>query len=148
MGVDGFSIANTGLNINKTSSAMSSEAEALARLGNDVQIRDIDGVTKKAKTARKDRDAGFNGMAYLPENNDENEEEEQPETPQKKGRYKKRTNIAEDFSKYHFRLNKEQMIEIYDSQTGQILRVISPEDAMKVFVNLADVPGVIVNKKA
>lgn len=40
------------------------------------------------------------------------------------------------------------MIEIYDSQTGQILRTISPEDAMKVFVNLADVPGVIVNKKA
>lgn len=84
MGVDGFSIANTGLNINKTSSAMSSEAEALARMGNDVQIRDVDGVTKKAKTARKDRDAGFNGMAYLPGNNDENEEEEQPETPQKK----------------------------------------------------------------
>ena len=53
MGVDGFSIANTGLNINKTSSAMSSEAEALARMGNDVQIRDVDGVTKKQKQQEK-----------------------------------------------------------------------------------------------
>ena len=63
MGVDGFSIANTGLNINKTSSAMSSEAEALARLGNDVQIRDVDGVTKKAKTARMKN--GYNTVCRL-----------------------------------------------------------------------------------
>ncbi len=146
MGVDGFSIANTGLNINKTSSAMSSEAEALARQGNDVQIRDVDGVTKKAKTARKDRDAGYGGMAYLPGDENENEQDEnQQQSP--KGR-KKNPRPAPDVSRYHFRLNREQMIEIYDSETGKILRVISPEDVMKVFTNLADVPGVIVNKKA
>lgn len=146
MGVDGFSIANTGLNINKTSSAMSSEAEALARQGNDVQIRDVDGVTKKAKTARKDRDAGYGGMAYLPGDENENEQDEnQQQSP--KGR-KKAPRPAPDVSRYHFRLNREQMIEIYDSETGKILRVISPEDVMKVFTNLADVPGVIINKKA
>ena len=145
MGVDGFSIANTGLNINKTSSAMSSEAEVLARQGNDVQIRDVDGVTKKAKTARKDRDAGFNGMAYLPGNPDEDEQsgKQQPQKIQQKT-----AEIIGDVSKHHFRLNKNKMIEIYDAKTGDILRIISPEDAMKVFTNLADAPGIIVNKKA
>lgn len=103
---------------------------------------------KKQKQQEKTVTRDLTEWRIFPGNNDENEEEEQSETPQKKGRHKKRTNIAEDFSKYHFRLNKEQMIEIYDSQTGQVLRVISPEDAMKVFVNFADVPGVIVNKKA
>ena len=145
MGVDGFSIANTGLNINKTSSAMSSEAEVLARQGNDVQIRDVDGVTKKAKTARKDRDAGYNGMAYLPGSSDENA---QNSGKNPKNGQQKPADTNSDVSKYHFRLNKEQMIEIYDVQTGEILRTISPEDAMKVFTNLADTPGVIVNKKA
>ena len=125
---------------------MSSEAEAIARQGNDVQIRDVDGVTKKAKTARKDRDAGYGGMAYLP--GEENEDEQAENQQQPRQRHKKPANDVMEASRYHFRLNREQMIEIYDSATGKILKVISPEDAMKVFTNLADVPGVIVNKKA
>lgn len=146
MGVDGYSIANTGININKTSSTLSSEAEILARQGNEVQIKDIDGLSKKAKTARKDREAGFNGMVYLPGQEEDAEPQEQENQGKKKQNHPKKT--KEDFSNYHFRLNKQHLIEIYDSKTNEILRTITPEDAVKVLVNLADVPGFIVNKKA
>lgn len=147
MGIDGFSLSNLGLNINKTSSALASEADAVARQGNEHQIKDIDGVTKKSKAARKDKDGAFNGGVYTPgedaqfkeaaENAAQNQDVEQPPVESQ--------NV--DYSKYRFRYNMEQMIEIYDSQTDEIIRIISPDDAARVLMNVPDVPGFIVNEK-
>ena len=53
----------------------------------------------------------------------------------------------EEYSKYHFRFNKENMIEIYDSEKNEVIKTISPEDASKALLNLSKMPGLFVNKK-
>lgn len=143
MGIDGFSLSNLNLNINKTSSAMATEADVLALQGNENQIKSVDGSAKKQKTARKEKDAGFGGMVILPGD----EEELEGTSPREKKETKQIDFSDEDIEKYHFRLNKNHMIEIFDSETDEIIRTITPEDAAAVLMNITEVPGIIVNKK-
>lgn len=143
MGIDGFSLSNLGLNINKTSSKMASEADWLALQGNENQIKDIEGLSKKQKTAKKDKDSAFNGGYYLPEDI-ERKQVYEPEVSLDK----EEEEIDETtFENYHFRLNHEHMIEVFDSETNEIIRVICPDDAARVLMNVSDVPGIIFNKK-
>lgn len=143
MGIDGFSLSNLNLNLNKTSAAMASEADVIALQGNESQIKSIDGTSKKQKAARKDKDSGFGGTVILPG------DAEELKTPQKKKKLQeKKIDLSdEELEKYHFRLNKEHMIEIFDSDTDEIIRTITPEDAAIVLMNISEVPGIIFNKK-
>lgn len=150
MGIDGFSLANLSLNINKTSSAMAAEAEILAREGNENQIKDVDGISKKQKTLRKDKDGAFNGGVYLPGEEGEflgdsmSEDGEDADGDESQ----EESLTEEELSSYHFRLNSDHMIEIFDSKSDEIIRVIRPEDAARVLMNVSDVPGFIVNESA
>ncbi len=143
MGIDGFSLSNLNLNLNKTSAAMASEADVLALQGNESQIKSVDGSSKKQKAARKDKDAGFGGTVILPGDEEAFEQKEtKNNSPDKKIEIS-----AEELEKYHFRLNKEHMIEIFDSLTNEIVRTITPEDAAAVLINITEVPGIFFNKK-
>lgn len=129
---------------------MASEAEVIARRGNENQIKDIDGLSKKQKALKKDKDSGFNGLVYLPGFEDEEEQQDEEKQDKPASQDTDSTNdedINENtFSNYHFRLNSDHMIEVFNSETLEIIRTISPDDAAKVLLNLSDVPGFIVNE--
>lgn len=149
MGLDGFSMSNLGLNRNLTSAQMSHDAEATARQSLDNQIADVDGVGKKEKVGKKDPDAAFNGMIpFIPnEEQEENPEEQQGELPLQESQVQYEDDGDDDASRYHFRFNANDMIEIWDSETNSIVKTISPEQAQKVICNLEDLPGVLVNRE-
>ncbi len=149
MGIDGFSLSNLGLNRNLSSSQLADEAERTARQSLENQIADADGVGKIEKAGRKDPDAAFNGtIPFIPDDkkeNGENNEQEQQQSEQ--AELDSNEEDYEEYSKYHFRFNKENMIEIYDSEKNEVIKTISPEDASKALLNLSKMPGLFVNKK-
>ncbi len=153
MGIDGFSLSNLGLNRNMTSSQLATEAERTARQSLDNQMADVDGVGKKEKAGRKDPDAAFNGMVpFIPA---DKEEEEQPQDSQdetasqnnSQETYDSDDDDDEYASRYHFRFNSNDMIEVFDTEKSEVVRTISPENASKAIKDMTKIPGVFINKK-
>ena len=152
MGIDGFSMSNLGLHRNLTSAQLANEAEDTARQSLENQMADVDGVGKREKVGKKDEDAAFNGMVpFIPADEQEQEDEEQPSDFQGEN-----DNVLvsdddedseEDVSNYHFRYNRQGMIEISNSETKEILKTITPEQARKALLNIDEIPGFLVNKK-
>lgn len=154
MGIDGFSLANLGLNKNMSSAQLANEAERTARQSLENQIADADGVGKIEKAGRKDPDAAFNGtIPFIPDDKKENEEDSEDKQEESKNSEAQQIldenddDVDEEYSKYHFRFNKDEMIEIYDSEKNEVIKTISPEDASKALVNLSKIPGLFVNRK-
>ena len=155
MGIDGFSLANLGLNKNLSSAQLANEAERTARQSLENQIADVDGVGKIEKAGRKDPDAAFNGtIPFIPDDKKGEEQEgteNQQEEPQNNDAQEmldeNDDDVDEEYSKYHFRFNRDEMIEIYDSEKNEVIKTISPEDASKALLNLSEIPGLFVNRK-
>ncbi len=154
MGIDGFSLANLGLNKNLSSAQLANEAERTARQSLENQIADADGVGKIEKAGRKDPDAAFNGtIPFIPDDKKENEEDSENQQEELQNNDSQEMleenddDVDEEYSKYHFRFNKDEMIEIYDSEKNEVIKTISPEDASKALVNLSKIPGLFVNRK-
>lgn len=154
MGIDGFSLANLGLNKNLSSAQLANEAERTARQSLENQIADADGVGKIEKAGRKDPDAAFNGtIPFIPDDQKENEEDSEDKQEESQNSEAQQIldenddDVDEEYSKYHFRFNKDEMIEIYDSEKNEVIKTISPEDASKALVNLSKIPGLFVNRK-
>lgn len=149
MGIDGFSLSNLGLNRNMTSSQHATEAEFTARQSLDNQIADVDGVGKKEKAGRKDADAAFNGtIPFIPDSKEEENQQEEPEQKETDSTSEIDDEDGDEaVSRYHFRFNKENMIEIFDTEKNKVIRTISPENASKAIKDLSKIPGVFVNKK-
>ncbi len=150
MGIDGFSMSNLGLQRNMTSAQLANEAEVTARQSLENQIADVDGVGKREKVGKKDEDAAFNGMVpFIP--NDENNNESPNEGGENKNQQPPVDYSAlvddEEVDKYHFRFNANDMIEIWDTETNEIIKTISPDMARKVIGNIEELPGVLVNRK-
>ena len=156
MGLDGFSIANLGLNKNLTSAQLANEAEATARQSLENQIADVDGIGKKEKVGKKDEDAAFNGMVpFIANPKDEDEESQQQEEQSSE----ENTDSVEESPvddigdeddeahKYHFKFSKDNMIEVWDSEKKELIKTISPESATKVFHNFSKVPGIFINSE-
>lgn len=148
-------MSNLGLNRNKTSAQLANDAEVTANQAMENQIADVDGVGKKEKAGRKDSDASFNGtIPFIGDEKEDEEEKENNENESSKQHTSSEENndlIDEDDEeyeyKYHFKFNEENKIEIWDSETGEVIRTISPEDASKSIADLASVPGIFVNKE-
>lgn len=143
-------MSNLGLPRNMTSAQLANEAEVTARQSLENQIADVDGVGKREKVGKKDEDAAFNGMIpFIP--NDENSNESSNEDGENNNQQPPVDYSAlvddEEVDKYHFRFNANDMIEIWDTETNQIVKTISPESARKVIGNIEELPGVLVNKK-
>ena len=154
MGIDGFSLANLGLNKNLSSAQLANEVERTARQSLENQIADADGVGKIEKAGRKDPDAAFNGtIPFIPDDQKENEEDSEDKQEESQNNDSQEMleenddDSDEEYSKYHFRFNKDEMIEIYDSEKNEVIKTISPEDASKALVNLSKIPGLFVNRK-
>lgn len=143
-------MSNLGLQRNMTSAQLANEAEVTARQSLENQIADVDGVGKREKVGKKDEDAAFNGMVpFIP--NDENNNESPNEGGENKNQQPPVDYSAlvddEEVDKYHFRFNANDMIEIWDTETNQVVKTISPDMARNVIANIEELPGVLVNKK-
>lgn len=144
-------MSNLGLNRNMNSSQLASEAEATARQALENQIADVDGVGKKEKAGRKDPDAAFNGtIPFIGEPKEKEEDKESQENVDEETIQE--TNSTEDDeneegSQYHFKMNEEGMIEVWDFDKNEIIKKISPEDASNTLLHMSKAPGILVNKK-
>ena len=151
MGIDGFSMSNLGLNRNLTSAQLANEAEMTANQALENQIADVDGVGKKEKAGRKDPDAAFNGtIPFIGEPKEKDDEEnpnEQENEPQQEQQVSSNEEEDDDGNQYHFKLNNEGLIEVWDSTTDSVVKTISPEDASNTLLHISKVPGIFVNKE-
>lgn len=148
MGLDGFSMSNLGLSRNLSSAQLAQNAETTAREALDSQIADTDGVGKKEKAGKKDPDSAFNG--HIPFIHDKKEGEEEPQEEEDMSQDNSQFQDDEDDdddSRYHYRFNANEMIEIWDSKTNSIIRTISPEAASKAILNITEMPGIFINKE-
>jgi len=146
MGIDGFSMSNLGLNRNLTSAQLAHEVDIVANQALENQISDVDGVGKKEKAGKKDPDAAFNGT--VPFIADE-KEQESDNLEEQESVEQNLDDVDEDDcegSQYSFKLNDEGMIEVWNSETNELLKIISPESAANAMINVSKMPGVFVNK--
>ena len=146
MGIDGFSMSNLGLNRNLTSAQLAHEVDIVANQALENQIADVDGVGKKEKAGKKDPDAAFNGT--VPFIADE-KEQESDNLEEQESVEQNLDDVDEDDcegSQYSFKLNDEGMIEVWNSETNELLKTISPESAANAMINVSKMPGVFVNK--
>ncbi len=151
MGIDGFSMSNLGLNRNLTSAQLANEAEMTANQALENQIADVDGVGKKEKAGRKDPDAAFNGtIPFIGEpkekDDEESSNEQEKESPQEQ-QMSSNEEEDDDGNQYHFKLNNEGLIEVWDSTTDSVVKTISPEDASNTLLHMSKIPGIFVNKE-
>ena len=152
MGIDGFSMSNLGLNRNLTSAQLANEAEMTANQALENQIADVDGVGKKEKAGRKDPDAAFNGTIPFIAEPKEDEESDTPEQ-QEESDAEQSQNLAEEDDEddegdqYHFKLNDQGLIEVWDASTNSVVKTISPEDATNTLLHISKAPGIFVNKE-
>lgn len=151
MGIDGFSMSNLGLNRNLTSAQLANEAEMTANQALENQIADVDGVGKKEKAGRKDPDAAFNGtIPFIGEpkekDDEESSNEQEKESPQEQ-QMSSNDEEDDDGNQYHFKLNNEGLIEVWDSTTDSVVKTISPEDASNTLLHMSKIPGIFVNKE-
>ncbi len=151
MGIDGFSMSNLGLNRNLTSAQLANEAEMTANQALENQIADVDGVGKKEKAGRKDPDAAFNGtIPFIGEPKEKDDEEnpnEQENEPQQEQQVSSNEEDDDEGNQYHFKLNNEGLIEVWDSTTDSVVKTISPEDASNTLLHMSKIPGIFVNKE-
>lgn len=151
MGIDGFSMSNLGLNRNLTSAQMANEAEITANQALENQIADVDGIGKKEKAGRKDPDAAFNGtIPFIGEPKEKDDEEnpnEQENEPQQEQQVSSNEEDDDEGNQYHFKLNNEGLIEVWDSTTDSVVKTISPEDASNTLLHMSKIPGIFVNKE-
>lgn len=150
MGIDGFSMSNLGLNRNLTSAQLAHEVDTTAKQALENQIADTDGVGKKEKAGRKDPDAAFNGtIPFIPdaEENDEDDSSEQDENQENTSENIADEESEDEGSQYHFKLNTEGMIEVWNVDTNEVIKTISPNDAAKAMLGVSKMPGILVNKE-
>lgn len=152
MGLDGFSLSNLGLNKNLTSAQLANEVDATARQSLENQIADVDGVGKREKVGKKDEDAAFNGtIPFIPDDKNENNETSQQEQQEEQNNQSVEDYDDDDSDDtagdFHFKIDDEGMIEVWDTQKNVILKKITVDDASKVFHSFTRVPGIFVNKE-
>ncbi len=136
MGLDGFSMANLGLHKEFTSAQLASNAESLAKKGNEISIKDVEGLAKKQRIERKELDEDEEESEFLYYENEEEEEEENQNNKNKKSK------------KFDVKLNEDsQMIELIDTENNEIIESISPADLVKLVSKLNSTAGILVNKR-
>lgn len=139
MGLDGFSISNLGLHKEFTSAQLASNADALAKKGTELSIKNIEGLTEKQKITEKESDSETDNLeaSYYEENEDNDNEENDNSEEQE-----------QDTKKYSVKLNNSsQLIELIDTENDEIIETISPNDLIKLVAKLNSTSGILVNRK-
>ena len=93
----------------------------------------------------------FNGtIPFIGEPKEKDDEEnpnEQENEPQQEQQVSSNEEEDDEGNQYHFKLNNEGLIEVWDSTTDSVVKTISPEDASNTLLHISKVPGIFVNKE-
>lgn len=147
MGLDGFSMSNLGLHRNLTTAQMANDAERTANQALENQILDVDGVSKKEKAGKKDSDAAFAGMVpFIAEEEKKDEEENLPQEESSQQTNPSNEEQENDEPKYKFKLNAENIIEVWDNKTNSIIRTLTPEEAINSVQSFSKLPSLLFDK--
>lgn len=156
MGLDGFSMSNLGLHRNLTTAQLANEVDAVAKQTLESQIKDVDGIGKKEKAGKKDPEAAFNGMVpFIPDEDkedasDENANQQNTETFIDKSVGDDNSELEEETEieepQFLFKMSSDNMIEIYDKKTGQVIKKITPEEAATTVHNFTKLPSIFFNR--
>ena len=154
MGLDGFSMSNLGLHRNLTTAQLANEVDVVAKQALENQLPDVDGVGKKEKAGKKDPEAAFNGMVpFIPDEEKDEKKEDTSEQEEKKSVDK---SVGEELTEdddveieepqYLFKMSADDMIEVYDKNTGRVIKKLSPEEAASTVHNFTKMPSIFFNK--
>ena len=154
MGLDGFSMSNLGLHRNLTTAQLANEVDVVAKQALENQLPDVDGVGKKEKAGKKDPEAAFNGMVpFIPDEEKDEKEDDTSEQEEKKSVDK---SVGEELTedddveieepRYLFKMSADDMIEVYDKNTGRVIKKLSPEEAASTVHNFTKMPSIFFNK--
>ncbi len=166
MGLDGFSMSNLGLHRNLTTAQLANEMEATAKMALENQLPDVDGVGKKEKAGKKDPEAAFNPMVpFIPDKKKKKDEDggEDDNSADEDNKDKSTENTDSTINKkvgdeeydvpeeveeprYLFKMSSDNMIEIYDAKTNNVIKKITPEEAASTVHNFTKIPSMFFNK--
>ncbi len=154
MGLDGFSMSNLGLHRNLTTAQLANEVDVVAKQALENQLPDVDGVGKKEKAGKKDPEAAFNGMVpFIPDEENDEKDEDASEQEEKKSVDKsvgeesiEDVEVEIEEPQYLFKMSADDMIEIYDKNTGRVIKKLSPEEAASTVHNFTKMPSIFFNK--
>lgn len=144
MGLDGFSIANLGLNSDLTSAQMANQIEKLAQKGTEFKIKDVSELIQEGGVKRREEQSDnknrFND-GFGKKNKDDDKNKKQDVLSEKDFENK-------DPREFSIRINPDtELIELFNNKNEKILETITAKDLMGLISKLDNASGVLVNRK-
>lgn len=167
MGLDGFSMRNLAINNDLPSSQLARESEISAQRSL-AKGKDVSGLSEKQKIdpdeqKKKNQQDFEDGMQEDETNDNENDNEDLSEDVQSESTEEIKEQLAKNYSKsfhdiedelangdtkYRIKVdNKNDLVELIEFETGNIIEKIKPEELFYVVNKLNSAAGIIVNKK-
>lgn len=146
MGLDGFSMANLGLNSDLTSAQMANQAEKLAQKGTEFKIKDVSELAQEGGVKRREEQSDngknhFNDGFKDKKKNDDDKNEKQDALSEKDFENK-------DPREFSVRINPEtELVELFNNKNEKILETITATDLMSLISKLDNASGILVNRK-
>ena len=147
MGMDGLSIANTGVIKEQTSAEYTNKIEQSVASDPTNSSQQVQGLTNKQRVREKEEEEETNRQRK--QNNQEEFQdglvEENPEEATEEFDVEEFENPNKEF---YVKLNiKDDIIELYDSETDRLIETISGAELGELVQKLNMASGIFVNKK-
>lgn len=152
MGMDGLSIANTGVVKESTSADYASRAEQIVQSDPTNDSKQVQTTSTNRSVRAKDEDEENEKQQQQRQKSEENQEEfedglVEPELDENNEEFdiEELNNPNKDF---YVKLNaKDDIIELYDSATDRLIETISGNELRELVKKLNMASGIFVNKK-
>lgn len=152
MGMDGLSIANTGVVKESTSADYASRAEQIVQSDPTNDSKQVQTTSTNRSVRAKDEDEENEKQQQQRQKSEENQEEfedglVEPELEENNEEFdiEELNNPNKDF---YVKLNaKDDIIELYDSATDRLIETISGNELRELVKKLNMASGIFVNKK-
>lgn len=151
MGMDGLSIANTGVVKESTSAEYASKTEQAIHSDALQDSQQVQNLSVNQRIRRKDDDEESSDKKQQPQNEEEFHDglEETQENPAEEEDTEADIEDIENPNKdFYVKLNvKDDIIELYDSATNKLIETISGNELGELVQKLNMASGIFVNKK-
>jgi len=149
MGMDGLSIANTGVVKEQTSAEYAAKTEQTINTDSANNARQVQGLSTNQRVHEKEEEEESGGKnqsgAQTPDDTFEDGLVEEPEQEELELDIEDIENPNKEF---YVKLNvKDDIIELYDSSTDRLVETISGEELGELVQKLNMASGIFVNKK-
>ncbi len=148
MGMDGLSIANTGVVKESTSAELANKTEQAVHADTANQARQVQslGVNQRVKPKEEDEQTG--GKKKKDEETFQDGLVEEPQEPDEIEDDVEIDDVENPNKDFYVKLNvKDDIIELYDSATDRLIETISGNELGELVQKLNMASGIFVNKK-